>query len=111
MFDFYSKNIIYNYVKLASLLLASLDVPVVSCAAVNPAVGDVLTAVDVPASVPDVAAPILLMTSNLLFLFLSFLTSLLLLTSQQWLASLLLLLLLMFLLLSAILFLLSGLLR
>jgi hypothetical protein len=48
MFDFYSKNIIYNYVKLASLLLAYLDVPVVSCAAVNPAVGDVLPAVEVP---------------------------------------------------------------
>jgi hypothetical protein len=44
MFDFYSKNVIYTYVKLASLLLASLDVPVVSCAAVNPAVSDVMFA-------------------------------------------------------------------
>ncbi len=69
MVNFYSKNIFFNYVKLASLLLASLYVPVVSCAAVNPAVSDVLTAVGVPAvtSVPDVAVPILLMTTNLLF--------------------------------------------
>jgi hypothetical protein len=71
MFDFYRKNIIYNYVKLATVLLAPPDVLVFSCAAVNPAVRDVLTAVEAPivASVP-IAAPILLMTSNLLFLFL-----------------------------------------
>jgi hypothetical protein len=81
------KSFIRNYVKLASLMFQlSLVLPSTLQLAM-------FSAVDVPAvtSVPDVAAPILLMTSNLLLEFLSFLTSPMLLASLLWLASLLLL--------------------
>ncbi len=61
--------IIYNDMY-AKLLLTSPDVQVVSCAFVDPAVVDALTAVDVPGVALMLLQPILLMTSPVLLYFL-----------------------------------------
>jgi hypothetical protein len=80
--------LVFSVVPVVLLLLGPPDVPVVSCTTVDPAVADVLNADCIPgvpavASVSAVAAPPILWTFLLLYVFSTFFLSLLLQNYQQ----------------------------